>query len=105
MIAQNCERGWIKAREEPALIKTPVRLVRLVRSDKSLSFQRSLPGLFLPFLPKRMPGVSDCQKAASVAPPAVCQGKQIAGWASTCVSHTTGKKSKNYKIIHSLALQ
>ena len=32
-------------------------------------------------------------------------GKQIARRASTCVRHTIGKKSKNYKINHSLALQ
>jgi len=93
-------------RASAALIKTPVRLVRLVRSDKFSYFPRLSAWSLLTVLTEAARRTSRIAKKQRLwLPLAICQGKQIARWASTCVSHTTGKKSKNYKINHSLALQ
>ena len=112
MIAQNCERAGSKQekssanRASAALIKAPVRLVRLVRSDKFSYFPTLSAWSLLTVLTEAHAGRLGLPESS------VCgchwlsvKVSKSPRRASTCVRHTTGKKSKNYKINHSLALQ
>src|ERR1700716_1495891 len=112
MIAQNCERAGSKQekssanRASAALIKTPVRSVRLVRLDKFSYFPTLSAWSLLTVLTEAHAGRLGLPKSTGCgATGSLSRKANLPRRASTCVSHTTGKKSKNYKINHSLALQ